>query len=394
MRSNSTVINAPIILKNFLFVFLLLFSVQVDAQSNKEDEVIFACNYVSNNINEKAICDMLGFQSRPEAQKAVLNIVRRSGLKQNFYVMECPNIDNCFAATRNGERLIVYDASFMRRVNNITKTDWGAMSVLAHEIGHHLQGHTLKQGGSIPVKELEADEFSGFVMYQMGATLKEAQSAIYMLTTDHDYGTHPPRKRRLRAIAKGYKDAKELYPMLASRPVATSNEGDVPREKTTNTRPKSPAPIVKEVKKTPTVAKSTTPKAVMKTGCISGSCKNGFGVAVNRKTYERYEGNWNNGRRSGYGIEYYADNLKKFEGNFSGSVFHGFGTYFFRNGDKYLGNFKKSLPHDDKAEYHYSNGNRLFVRYVNGKKQGKAKILFHSGLQKTIYFKDDKQVRL
>ena len=176
----------------------------------EKNEVFFACNYTSNAINEKSICDMLGFQTRPAAQKAVEQIVRRSGLKQNFYVMECPNIDNCFAATRNGERLIVYDAGFMKRVNGITKTDWGAMSVLAHEIGHHLQGHTLKQSGSDPQKELEADEFSGFVMYQMGASLKEAQSAIFMLTTDQDYGTHPPRRKRLAAIAKGYNAATDL----------------------------------------------------------------------------------------------------------------------------------------------------------------------------------------
>lgn len=200
------------ITKIFLFTFLCFLIEKVDAQDN--DTVIFGCSYTSNKINEKAICDLLGFRTRPEAQRAVEKIVSRSGLKQNFYVMECPKIDNCFAATKNGERLIVYDAGFMQRVNDLTRTDWGAMSILAHEIGHHLQGHTLKPGGSDPERELEADEFSGFVMYEMGATLKEAQSAIWKLTSDYDSGTHPPRNQRLAAIKTGYKKAKALYPNI------------------------------------------------------------------------------------------------------------------------------------------------------------------------------------
>lgn len=368
--------------KRYCSLIVLFFFFTVAFGQKKE--VFFACNYTSNSINEKAICDMLGFQTRPEAQKAVENIVRRSGLKQNFYVMECPNIDNCFAATRNGERLIVYDAGFMKRINGLTKTDWGAMSVLAHEIGHHLQGHTLKQSGSDPQKELEADEFSGFVMYQMGASLKEAQSAIFMLTTDQDYGTHPPRRKRLSSIAKGYSAAEDLYPRVN---ISDNSVDKVPinAEKSPQENKKAIVFDEPEVIRTP-----KNPEIVkIRTGCIDGTCKNGFGVAVNHKTYERYEGNWNNGRRSGYGIEYYADGLKKYEGNFSGSVFQGFGSYFYKNGDKYVGNFKRGTPNDDNGIYYYQNGDRLFVRFENGKKEGKAKKIFYSGVQKTIYFKND-----
>jgi len=169
-------------------------------------------NYYGQRINEKAICNMVSFRSKEVAEKAVDEIVRRSGLKRNFYVMECPNTDNCFAAVNGQTRLIVYDGNFMKKANDIAKTDWGALSILAHEIGHHLQGHTIIEGGSDPQKELEADEFSGFVMYQMGASLKEAQAAISKLTSDYDGGTHPPRTRRLASIEKGYNNAQELYP--------------------------------------------------------------------------------------------------------------------------------------------------------------------------------------
>ncbi|WP_341226455.1 M48 family metalloprotease [uncultured Arcticibacterium sp.] len=364
-----------------LLSLLILFSASVNLANAQEEEKLdksnFVCSYTAGVINEKSICSMLGFRTRPEAQKAVERIVSRSGLKQNFYVMECPNIDNCFAAARNGERLIVYDASFMRRVNNLTNTDWGAMSILAHEIGHHLQGHTLKQGGSDPNRELEADEFSGFVMYQMGASLKEAQSAIWKMTTDYDTGSHPPRRKRMTAIKRGYENAQGMYPRLSSEP-----EPEIERE----------VPKTEPVVRKPEIVKVTSkPRNVItvRTGCIEGNCSQGYGVAVNRKTLEKYAGNWKNGRRVGYGIEYYADNRKKYEGDFAGSNFHGYGTYYFKDGTKYVGKFKQGLMHDDKATFYYQNGDRLYIRYVNGKKEGKGRVIYYGGVQGTIFFEND-----
>jgi hypothetical protein len=361
--------------------FLLSFIFCFTAVNAQDHTITWACSYTSNQINEKAICDMLGFKTRPEAQKAVEDIVRRSGLKQNFYVMECPSIDNCFAATRNGERLIVYDSGFMRRVNLLAKTDWGAMSVLAHEIGHHLQGHTLKAGGSDPQRELEADEFSGFVMYQMGASLEEAQSAIWKMTTDFDSGTHPPRQKRMAAIKKGFDNAADLYPRVSS-------VYDKPFETQPTAKTKTVVSESKEIEN-PVLIPAKKEIPAVKTGCVEGNCSNGFGVAVNRNSLEKYAGNWKNGRRVGYGIEYYANGMKKYEGDFESSAYNGYGTYFYKNGDKYVGKFSRGIMNDENAVYYYSNGDRLFVKYVKGKKQGKAKIIYYGGVQGTLFFEDD-----
>lgn len=261
--------------KSISILIALFLPLSLLAQTN------FVCAYTVGNVNEAEICDMLGFKSKPEAQKAVENIVRRSGLKQNFYVMECPNIQNCYAATRNGERLIVYDATFMRKVNSMARTDWGAMSVLAHEIGHHLQGHTLKNQGSDPLRELEADEFAGFVMYQMGASLQEAQSAIWSMTSDFDSGTHPPRSKRLAAIKTGYNNAAELYPHAQNTDEALVSS--------TNSSPEEEKVIANENRS------HIRLENVVKTGCVEGNCSYGYGVAVNRNTFEKYAGNWKNG---------------------------------------------------------------------------------------------------
>ena len=60
----------------------------------------------------------------------------------------------------------------------------------------------------IPAQEvLEADEFSGFVLRKLGASLEEAQAAMNMMSEDYETSTHPERNRRLRAIALGWNNA-------------------------------------------------------------------------------------------------------------------------------------------------------------------------------------------
>ena len=113
-----------------LSTMLCTFSYVANAQS--EQTRTLGYNYYGQRINEKAICNMVSFRSKEVAEKAVDEIVRRSGLKRNFYVMECPNTDNCFAAVNGQTRLIVYDGNFMKKANDIAKTDWGALSILAH----------------------------------------------------------------------------------------------------------------------------------------------------------------------------------------------------------------------------------------------------------------------
>lgn len=357
-------------LKKIGIIILLFLTNQAKSQN-------FTCNYYGKQVNETQICNMLGFRTKPEAIKAVEEIVSRSGLKQNFYIMECPNIDNCFAALRDGERLIVYDSNFMKRINDLANTDWGAMSILAHEIGHHLQGHTLKQGGSDPVKELEADEFSGFVMYQMGASKKEAQMAIMKLTTEYDNGTHPPRSKRLAAIEKGYNNAARLYPNL---------------QKTEIIKQETP-PDEKENRIEPIIAKEDFTIDKNKVGCVTGNCDNGYGVAVNKYTFEKYAGNWYNGNRNGKGVEFYKNGERKYEGNFVEGKYDGAGKYFFKNGDRFEGYFKNGEMNGDKNTYYYKNGNRLIVDYSNGKKEGKAKLIYTNGIIEYIWFRDDKPIR-
>ncbi len=145
-----------------------------------------------------------------DAKFAVFQIVQYSGLIPNFNIVEDKEISNALAYIKNRKRYIKYNPDFMKRVNDSTKTDWAAISVLAHEIGHHLLGHTLKNTGSNPGDELAADRYSGFILHQMGATLEQALECIEIEGSMHGSKTHPPKSARIEAITDGWEEAEKL----------------------------------------------------------------------------------------------------------------------------------------------------------------------------------------
>lgn len=143
------------------------------------------------------------------------------GLPHNFVVVPCSDIENAFAYTStSGMRYIVYDPEFIKKVSNLT-SDWSSMFILAHEIAHHLCGHTLDNTVSISKRisnELEADKFSGFILYKLGANIDQATAAIELLTNNnYDKDSwHPTKDNRLQAIKSGYQNASKNYTIKES----------------------------------------------------------------------------------------------------------------------------------------------------------------------------------
>lgn len=164
----------------------------------------------SKNHGDTLIQKSHTVDSKKEARDAIENIVRYTGLVQNFEIVENSNIKSAKAYIKKKKRYIEYNPKFMLRVKDRTKSDWGAASVLAHEIGHHLSGHTLVKRKRNLQEELDADRFSGFIMYKMGAKLDEAKFAISLVELNSNPVTHPPKTERLIAITLGWLDANKL----------------------------------------------------------------------------------------------------------------------------------------------------------------------------------------
>ena len=147
--------------------------------------------------------------------RVVSEIMKYTGLPQNFDVLANAQVPNAAAVILVGDdqlphRVIAYNQKFMSEVMTATANDdWGPVSIMAHEVAHHLSGHTIQPGGSQPPTELEADKFSGYVLYKMGAALADAQRALNALVPEADGPTHPGRARRVQAVAEGWEQACE-----------------------------------------------------------------------------------------------------------------------------------------------------------------------------------------
>lgn len=192
-------------MKPFCLLLSLLLCCSLQAQQRLTIDLTRSCSYYGMPVEDV----IYGFESSMEALTAVDNILRHVGLKRNFEV-RAANVPNAAAVISNDKRYILYSQSFISMINSTTGSRWSAISILAHEIGHHLNGHTLERTGSRPPIELEADEWSGFILAKMGATLREAQLAMSTIASPQGSSTHPGRSARLEAIAVGWNKAREL----------------------------------------------------------------------------------------------------------------------------------------------------------------------------------------
>lgn len=113
-------------------------------------------------------------------------------------------IGNAFAVIRRSDdaRLIVIDPIWLQ--GNPER-----IFVIAHELGHHVCGHTAGLMMNRPWdKELEADRFAGAVIKAMEmnsmTTLNDALGSARSYLSKFPSATHPPRDLRIQAALEGY----------------------------------------------------------------------------------------------------------------------------------------------------------------------------------------------
>lgn len=187
----------------------------VDATTRQRKARVI-CNYApAGNVAPRA----MRFGSVFEAEAAVDRILKVAGLTRNFVIESSYDVDNAESGLDgNNRRYIYYNPEFMDHITNKARTDWAALGIMAHEIGHHLLGHRTDDEGRTPQeeqemrhrKELEADKYSGFILRYMGASAAEAQSAVEAYGSEIGSPTHPRRNARLEAIRAGWDEASSV----------------------------------------------------------------------------------------------------------------------------------------------------------------------------------------
>lgn len=162
------------------------------------------CNFVEV---EEAI-GIIVEQPSARQKNQISEILNFSGLPSNFHILKSKDaISNAFAATIQNHRVIIFDENLLKNVEQGSTEYWSSMSILAHEIGHHLAGHTLTAEGSNHQTEQEADRFSGFVLFKMGASLEEAKYALDQIGNEADTRSHPSKEKRKNYIEEGWREA-------------------------------------------------------------------------------------------------------------------------------------------------------------------------------------------
>ena len=141
------------------------------------------------------------------AYKTVVNIIRETGLAQNFVVLP-GDVTDVKSYIENNERILEYNPNFMEKLQE--DSNWHGISVLARQIGHHLSNHELEVGQAGINEEIEADKYAGFVLFKMGASLDKAIHALEIVMKEDRIGKSVSRNARLVSLTKGWNNAKLL----------------------------------------------------------------------------------------------------------------------------------------------------------------------------------------
>ena len=103
----------------------------------------------------------------------------------------------------------------MRKLTQLTN-NWSSLFILAHEVGHHINGHTrdfllatVLDDQSLEDRrkeELEADEFASFIVSKLGASYSQIEETIDLIASNESdlYSTHPNYDKRIAAVKKGF----------------------------------------------------------------------------------------------------------------------------------------------------------------------------------------------
>jgi hypothetical protein len=189
----------------------------------------------SNDADALKLCVALqstNFTTDAEAEDAVNKILSVIGASQKPTLQACSNINNAVAAVYKGQRYILYDRDFMNSLTAGSNKYWSNMFILAHEVGHHINGHSLdivlyasdiidpKSLEEKRKQELEADEFAGFVLAKLGASLSQTSKVLSNLPriSNENSSTHPSKDKRIASVRLGFKKG-EVAKKNVSKPI-------------------------------------------------------------------------------------------------------------------------------------------------------------------------------
>lgn len=185
------------------YLLVFLFSESVFSQH--------LCSYIDEkkrlNIYE-IINSVINYDD--DISEIVNTITDEYGGFPNFVLQRVEGYGNCAAVTdENGLRYILYDRDFLLYQAKTSQTNyWAVVFILAHEIGHHINGHNRIVLGDAERREneLEADYFAGFIFNKLGGRKEDIAKILELTNFDlFTYTTtHPSKYDRIKFANEGF----------------------------------------------------------------------------------------------------------------------------------------------------------------------------------------------
>ena len=142
---------------------------------------------------------------------SVVNAVHSTLGLQSYVLLTQSEIASMLAYYDNDSvRVVSYDPAFLIDIAKRAGTPWAVVSAVAHEVAHFLAGHATGATGSLSQRELEADQFSGFVLCALGASLPQSQAVLRVLE-DGDNSRRPTAAERLAAVERGWRESARVH---------------------------------------------------------------------------------------------------------------------------------------------------------------------------------------
>ena len=179
-------------MKKLLLLLLFIPLVSFGQDYGNDSDALKLCTAIQTN----------SFISDSKADNALDRILSVIGASKRFVLQPCDNINNAVATSYKGIRYILYDRDFMDSLDS--GDNWSNLFILAHEVGHHINGHSLdillyaaeavepETLANQRNQELEADEFAGFILGNLGASLEQTSSFVNLAFLPPQYISPEP----------------------------------------------------------------------------------------------------------------------------------------------------------------------------------------------------------
>lgn len=165
----------------------------LSAQEFLDIEITNKCIFSGTTMDEELYAFGTDVTTMDDLVKKILEL--GGGLKRNFYVVQT-NVENISAVVHDGKRYLLWSQDFLEEANRIE-----AYASVAHEIGHHLNEHSLK-AEFIESEEKEADFFMGFILFKANFSEGEIRSFLTKMPKKENSGFD---EDRFKTVMEGFK---------------------------------------------------------------------------------------------------------------------------------------------------------------------------------------------